>query len=181
MSASTFSRFTTFSRLIAFSRPNGAFHQDMRPSVTPAHPVHLDNTQASTGDDGSMPFLGQVQEATGYRTTAQQYKECFEAKSELALATLTASQVTGKLLLDCLAHAAAERIKSLEAGASNSGPPKQIASIWSAAAAAVCTSCLPTSTTRFHATLVCYFTVMVQYIGWKRVPVSSCADSLYSK
>lgn len=87
----------------------------------------------------------QAQYAAAQHVTAQKYKAAFEAKNELALATVTASKVTGKLLLDCLAHAASEHMKVLDAATADpndEGCQHKIASLglWSAAAAAVCIS-----------------------------------------
>jgi hypothetical protein len=84
----------------------------------------------------------QAQHATEQRAQAQQYATSLRAKNELALATLSASKETGLLLLDCLAHAASQRMKGLNssgAGLNTAQQQQQLAcmGIWSAAAAAV--------------------------------------------
>ena len=85
----------------------------------------------------------QAQHAAAQRAAAQQYEASFGAKKELALATLSASKAVGRLLLDCLAHAASQRMHSMHTDAAHSATSAydQKAAhmnIWSAAAATVC-------------------------------------------
>jgi hypothetical protein len=107
--------------------------------------------QALLCDDSNMSSMlhshelercAHAQHVAEQHAKAQQYATSFQAKSELALATLTASKVTGQLLLDCLAHAAAQRMRALDAGAPGldaTSQQQQMAcmGIWRAAAAAV--------------------------------------------
>lgn len=101
-----------------------------------------DMNMNSLAREHALDRAAQAEHAAGQRAAAQQYKASFDAKNELALATLTASKVTGQLLLDCLAHAASERMHVLDTGTADPSPAAQQQSIaymgiWASAAAAV--------------------------------------------
>ena len=154
-SYATLSQHATWTRCLTSSRAGHEIsadtHIDSSTAAAGGHAAaqamqHDDSNMNSMSREHAQERAAQAQHTAAQRATAQRYEASFEAKNELALATLTASKAAGRLLLDCLAHAASQRMNAMQNQAINSdtsGQEQQDAftGIWSAAAAMVCITC----------------------------------------